>query len=186
MEVWKDIAGYEGFYQISSLGRVKSLARVITKSNGVKLNVKETIRKQSKCPKGYLFISLNGENKRKMHKVHRLVAETFIPNPDNKPQVNHIDGNKRNNKVENLEWVTNSENQIHALDKGLVKRNINSHRSKRVRQYTRDGMFIKEFPSVAQVERELGFKNRHVATACRGEEKTAYGYVWKYVNERGL
>ena len=185
MEIWKDIEGYEGLYQVSNLGRVKSLDRTITRSDGVKIKIKGKIRTFSKSHKGYLYLSLTDVNKkRKTFKVHRLVAMAFVQNPDNKPQVNHIDGNKLNNKAENLEWVTNSENQLHALENGLVVRNINSHRSKRVRQYTRDGKFIKEYPSVAQVERELGFKSRHVATACRGEEKTAYGYVWKYADEQ--
>jgi len=120
MEIWKDIRGFEGVYQISNLGRVKSLRRVKKRSDGIKHTTSEKILKVHKNQKGYLFLSLVGE-KKKMYKVHRLVAKTYIPNHGNKPCVNHVDGEKANNSVENLEWVTYSENSIHAYGTGLKK-----------------------------------------------------------------
>ena len=109
-EIWKDITGYEGIYQISNLGRVRSLDRVLIDKNGKKFSKKGSIRKISKS-KGYSVIGLSKDNKQKMHLVHRLVAETFIPNCRIEADVvNHIDGDKSNNSVTNLEWMTQSEN----------------------------------------------------------------------------
>jgi hypothetical protein len=115
-EIWKDIKGYEGLYQVSNNARVKSVARF----NG-KMTVYEKIKKQSTGSSGYLFVMLYKENIGKNNSVHRLVAEAFIPNPDNKPQVNHIDGNKKNNQICNLEWCTRKENTQHAIRTGLNK-----------------------------------------------------------------
>jgi hypothetical protein len=102
MEIWKDIKGYEGRYQISSLGRVKSLISYF--------GTKEKIMKGQPVWTGYLRVCLVKDGKSKMHTIHRMVAEAFIPNPENKPIVNHIDGNITNNRVDNLEWVTYAEN----------------------------------------------------------------------------
>ena len=122
MEVWKKIDGYYGVYQISSLGRVRSLDHFCKNRNG---SGKQTGRylKSQKCKKGYLRFSLSKNRVRKNLSAHRLVAIAFIPNYENKPQVNHINGIKNDNRVENLEWCNNSENQIHAIKKGLVKHN---------------------------------------------------------------
>lgn len=119
-QVWKDIAGYEGLYQISSTGEVKRVERYYTQLNGLtgKVNTKllsEMIMKPFEDEDGYLRISLIKENSRKKHFVHRLVAINFIPNPENKPEVNHKEGNKKDNRVEMIEWNTTSENQIHAI-----------------------------------------------------------------------
>ena len=111
MEIWKDIKDYEGAYQISSKGRFKSLAR--------RYSPREEILKPFLTKDGYEMVELCKNNKAAHKRVNRLVAIAFIPNNQNKPQVNHIDGNKLNNCVENLEWVTNSENQIHAYKTGI-------------------------------------------------------------------
>jgi len=120
IEIWKDIEGYEGFYQISNKGKVKSLKRIINKRDGRKCYVKEKILKQVPDKDGYAKCSLTCfKGRRKPIIVHRVIAKNFICNPQNKPQVNHIDGNKKNNDLNNLEWVTLSENRIHAYATGL-------------------------------------------------------------------
>lgn len=123
IEIWKDIKDFEGIYQVSTFGRIKRLSRK-TINEGLlgknkELQLKEIILKPSTITKGYKGITLTKDKKRYPKKVHRLVAEAFIPNPNNKPQINHIDCNKSNNNVNNLEWCTNSENQKHAFKNGL-------------------------------------------------------------------
>lgn len=119
-EIWKDIAGYEGLYQISNFGRVKRTYR-----NGNVKILKSWINRQ-----GYLIVDLCKNSKRKHFPVHRLVAQAFIPNPENKPEPNHEDGNKFNNHVSNLKWVTRAENVQHALDEGLNHQGENSCKAK--------------------------------------------------------
>lgn len=185
-EVWKNIKGYEGLYQISNLGRIKSLPR-----NGTKPI--ETIKKTTVDKYGYLRVSLSNKNKRKKVLVHRLVAQAFISNPQNKPQVNHIDGNKKNNVLENLEWCTNSENMKHAYKIGLetteqaiknlgkyAKRGKDNPKSKRVLQYDLDGNFIKEWESMNQIERELGYRTQNICSCCQGKYKKAFNFIWRY------
>ena len=114
-EIWKDVIGYEGYYQISNLGRIKSVNRITT-HNRVR---KECMLKQFLNKFGYYFVSLSKDNKKITQRVHRLVAKTFIPNPNNYPEINHIDGNKKNNKVENLEWCSCQQNILHSFKLGL-------------------------------------------------------------------
>ena len=117
-EVWKDIPGYEDLYRISNLGRVKSLRRYVPCKNGMRV-VREKILRLSVHRDGYLKVELRKNAVGEHPMVHRLVALAFIPNPDNKTQVNHIDGVKSNNSVKNLEWCNQSENQLHAYKSGL-------------------------------------------------------------------
>lgn len=122
-EIWKDVKDYEGLYQVSSLGRIKSLPKYVICGNGnmAERLIDEKILKQTTVTKcGYKKVSLTKDKKQRTYILHRLVADAFIPNPENKPQVNHKDGIKTNNNFENLEWVTPSENQIHALKLGLI------------------------------------------------------------------
>ena len=169
-EIWKDIIGYENLYQVSNLGNVKSLcfgARNKRKSNITRL------LKTNSNNFGYLKVELYKDGKSKIKYVHRLVAEAFIPNPDQKPQVNHIDGNKANNTLSNLEWVTSSENLSHACKTGLRISpmhgkfgNLN-HLSKRILQLAKDGTFLKE--KLVEIFRRVrisldinGYRNRAV------------------------
>jgi hypothetical protein len=119
LEVWLDIKGYEGHYQVSSLGRVKSLERVIECRKDVFLNKKEKFLSDWNCGKGYRKVKLSKDSIEKSFRVHRLVAENFLSNPESKLEVNHINGIKNDNRVENLEWSTSSENTIHALNNKL-------------------------------------------------------------------
>jgi hypothetical protein len=167
-EVWRD--AYKG-YQVSDLGRVRSL-----KKKEVKIL---TARKDKK---GYLQVHLRIDGKDKIKRVHRLVAETFIPNPENKPQINHEDGNKENNCVSNLTWVTNGENQLHAYKNGLRKKmkgkdNCNAIK---VLQFDLNNQFIKEWDCIKDASRELNIIDCGISFCCKGKRKTAGGYIWKY------
>ena len=120
MEIWKDIKGYEGMYKVSNLGRVMSIRRKVNGPRGYK-TIKQKILKIGKNNFGYSTVTLSKHGKSHRKQVHRLVALAFIPNVNNLPQINHIDGNKSNNVVENLEWITNRDNVIHAYNMGLKK-----------------------------------------------------------------
>lgn len=120
MELWKSIDNYEGLYQVSTEGRVKSLARTIVRSDGQTKTIGEKLLKPSTAINGYQLVNLCRNGRQKTKKIHRLVAKAFIPNPMNKTEINHKDGHKNNNRVLNLEWVTPKENIRHALDTGLM------------------------------------------------------------------
>jgi len=179
-EKWRDIKGYEGRYQVSNLGRVKSLERAAAGRSYSKRYLKERILKPKPNNRGYLRVNLcNGTGKREQFFVHRLVCEAFHKNPKGKPCVNHIDENKTNNAANNLEWCTYRENNNH----GTHNARMAKAKSKPVGQYTRDGMLIKIWQSTREVERQLGFNHRNISRAANGKRKTAYGYIWKYIDE---
>lgn len=133
-EIWKDVIGYEGYFQVSDKGRFKSVAREIKKGKG-KFLKPEKILSPYKMTTGYLGIRAEFEGKRKSFQIHREVAKAFIPNPENKPEVNHIDSDRLNPSANNLEWVTRAENREHAIREGRVPK---SHMPKGVRIYKKD------------------------------------------------
>lgn len=172
-EVWKDIEGYEGLYQVSNLGRIRRFFK----------NGKENILIGSKDKDGYIEVILSRNQKKKQCRLHRLVASAFIPNPENKPQVNHKDRNKQNNVVDledlrgkntNLEWVTGSENTKHCI---LTGRKIHK---KAVLQYTRNMEYITCWESIKEASETLGISNNNICSCCGGRLKTAGGYIWRY------
>lgn len=167
-EEWRDIEGYENLYQVSNLGRVKSL----------KFG-KEKILKLKKTWDGYCIVGLCQQNKRKDYLVHRLVAQTFIDNPQNLPQVNHRDENPLNNDVQNLEWCTPKQNINYGThnQRSAASRINHPKRSKQV-LCVETG---KIYPSASEVERHLGFSQGNISSACRGKLKTAYRFHWRYV-----
>ena len=165
MEIWHDIEGYEGLYQISNKGHVKSLYK------GSERILRPVIDRY-----GYYRIMLYNDSVRKIFSIHRLVAQAFIPNLYNKPQVNHLDENKKNNSVDNLEWATAKENSNY----GSRNEKVADSRSKPILQYSKSGDFIREWKSAAEVERVLGINNSDIIQCCKGRRKSSGGFIWKY------
>lgn len=135
--------------------------------------------------KGYLQLTVHRNNKQYTRKVHRLVAETFIPNPENKPQVNHKhpDGDKTRNTVENLEWATNKENINHAYDVLGVKHNFKGKalNARKINQYDKQGNFIKSWNCIKDIDEEIKLgASKNISAVCNGKLKSAYGFIWKY------
>lgn len=186
MEIWKDIKNYEGIYQVSSLGRIRSLDRKVR--TGIKHNeykiAKGKILKLNQKRNGYLTVDLSKENKVKTITVHRLVALNFIPNPENKEEINHINCKKYDNRVENLEWVTSEENKEHAK---LNKLYYNPKR-KQVRCKQTNTIFESSYNAGEWLNNNR-FKNSKNTTViankirmcCNGKQKIAYGYTWEFV-----
>lgn len=188
IEIFVPIAGYNGFYEISNFGRIKSLKREYqyVNKNGklVKYVLPDTILKPGLHTKGYLKVGLYRDSTEERFFVHRLVAIHFIPNPENKPEVNHKDGDRKNCKLNNLEWVTGSENKIHSF-KVLGRKNIglkgkDNVSSKVVLQYDLNGNLLNEFESSGEARRKLGLASNHITDCCTGKLNNAYGFIWKY------
>lgn len=176
-EEWRDIKDFEELYQVSSMGRVKSLER----KDCLGRTVKERILKPGTDQDGYLRVALcNGSGKPKTFKIHRLVCQAFHENSDNKPQVNHLNEDKKDNRACNLEWCTVKENLNHGTRNERAGEGIAKVFSKRVGQYTLDGELIKIWASTQEVKRQTGFSQGNVSQAARGKLKTAYGFVWRY------
>lgn len=173
MEVWKDVVGYEGLYQVSNLGRIKSLPKRKGKGNGyIKGEEVLTARVENY---GYARVVLSKDGTKKKYQVHRLVAEAFVPNPDNKNQVNHINCNKADNRAVNLEWCSGSENTIHAYRNGLVMLP-----TRKVGQYNLCGTLVRVFDSITEAERETKVRRGNIWSCCTGKRAKAGNYIWKY------
>lgn len=178
MEEWRNIKGYENFYQVSSFGRVRSLDRIV-KSKGNSLQERKgRILRPNQDRYGYLKVVLQKNSHKKTKMVHRLVANAFIPNPNHYSQVNHKDENKTNNKAENLEWCTAKYNSNY----GTRTKRTASKRSKPILQMTPEGQLIEYWPS-AQVAGQYGFNNSDVTAVCRGRLRIYKGCRWVYANE---
>lgn len=180
VEIWKDIAGFEGMYQISSFGNVKSMDRILPHKTHGTWHIKERVLKPHwNGPKysKYLTVFLHyGHGKTKCVRVHRLVAETFIPNPYNLPQINHIDGNKENNHVSNLEWITPAKNTEHAWKTGLCDGIVKAKQRPVINLDTGE-----RFDSLADAERSFGKSVGAISHVLNGKHERAHGYRWAYV-----
>lgn len=189
-EIWKDIKGFEGYYQISNLGRAKALERKVKNGNRIIIR-KGHILKQYKRGK-YYSVNLNKNGINKLYTVHRLVAEAFIPNPENKPTVNHknpVTDDLCDNTVENLEWATYSENNKYAYKIGNNIPNYSqkgrtgklSNHCKKIYQIDKNtNEIINIFYCAIEAEEKLGICRSTICQVCKGDRKTAGGYKWKY------
>lgn len=187
-EIWKDVVGYEGYYQVSNLGRIKSLERRINSSVGTRV-VKPQYKKYFINDKGYYTVNLSLKGKNKTISVHRIVSKAFIPNPENKPAVNHKDMNKLNNSLENLEWVTYQENTNHALENHSLGHNLFKYHNtnnaiKRGIKKIRCVELDKVFDSAVEACKQLNLNTPTLVRSSANKKsklEKAYGYTWEYV-----
>jgi hypothetical protein len=172
MEI-KNIIGYEGLYLITDSGDNEKTVFSV-KSN--------KFLKPSQDGYGYYFVELSKNGEKKMYKIHRLIAEYFVPNLDNKGEIDHINGNNQDNRICNLRWCTHKENMNNPvrIERNHKSQVNNEKKSKKVGQYTLEGKLIRIYPSVCECHRN-GFNKGHVASCCRGEQNYHKGYIWKYV-----
>ena len=171
-EKWKPVKGYETEYEVSNLGNIRGKER----KNTVGRKIAQRILKLRNDKDGYKDVALYKDKKMKRHKVHRLVAIAFIPNPENKKEVNHINGDKSDNKVCNLEWVTSKENTTHAIKEGLFKPPISEVK---VNQYSMDGTFIKAFKSVNEASRETKISVSLISMCINHKRVSGGGFRWE-------
>jgi len=180
-EIWKSIIGYEGFYEVSNLGKIRSVDRIVHCSDGRSFTQKGKIIKTHlsgpKEYKNYIYVQLSKNGERKNHSVHRLVATAFIPNPDNLSEINHKDEKGWNNVVENLEWC----DRTYQMRYGTIKERVAKKIEKPVLQI-KNGKVIKRFCSVEQAAIETGVNSTNISRVCKGGKyrKTAGGFNWEY------
>lgn len=179
-EVWKPVVGYKGIYEVSNLGNVKVLDRfIIRERNGTYIKKGHFLKKELDN-QGYYRVTLTKNNNSKHKLVSRLVAQAFIPNPNNLPCVNHKDENSLNNCVDNLEWCT----QKYNCNYGTRNERIIQKKAKKINQFDLYNNYIKTWASASEVARTFGKKNgAHINRCCKGVFKQAYGYVWRYADE---
>lgn len=183
-ELWKPVVGYEGLYEVSNYGNIRSLDRIVVYSDGRTHKHNSCVLKQIKN-KGYLYVGLNKNNKRSSERVHRLVAKSFIDNPCNKPCIDHINGNKEDNKVTNLQWVTYKENMNNPLTKekmriirsnGLSDKIVQAKKDKgkikKVYQFSLDGKLLNTYESIADANRATNILNSSIYQCCQGKTDT--------------
>ena len=182
-EIWKDIEGYEGLYQVSNLGRVRSLGRDIVRRTRygtmAPYHIAGRLLKPLHSQGDYCYVHLFGNDGTSTnHKVHRLVAKAFVPNPDNMNEVNHIDEDKDNNRADNLEWCKHVDN----CNYGTRNERSKAKRSKPVQQLDADGNVVAEYPSTIEAERVTGIHRSQIHGCANNQSnyKTAGGYRWKY------
>lgn len=194
-ELWKHVVGYEGLYEVSNYGNIRSLDRIVVYSDGRTHKYNSCVIKQFKN-KGYLYVRLSKNNKSSWEKVHRLVAKSFIDNPYNKPCIDHINGDKTDNKVTNLQWVTYEENMNNPITKkkmsfirlnGLSDKIIQSKKDKgiikKVYQFSLDGKLLNTYESIADANRATNIFASSICECCRGKRGFSHagGFIWSYI-----
>lgn len=182
MTEWRPFPGFEGICEVSDDGMVRSVDREIVRRDGKPLSIKGKILAQSVSNAGYIRIGIKVNDKSYMRSVHRAVAQAFIPNPEGKREVNHKDGNKLNNRVDNLEWVTPKENIAHAFATGLNKpKDMAAICEGNKKPVVVDGS--RHFPSVIDAARYIGCQGSSVSSVLKGRYKTTHGHTVQYVKE---
>lgn len=184
IEIWKDILGYEGYYQVSNLGNVRGIDRKVkSKINKTGFRIVKGKKISPHINKyGYLSIRLRKEGSTKAFTIHRLVAMTFIPNPNNYPSVNHIDENKLNNTVSNLEWCTIKYNNLYNNRQDRINeklRDINPN-SIQVYQYSKDGILLNKYRSIRDASRLTGINRSIIKRSCKNGGVLIKNYIWKF------
>lgn len=178
IEEWKDIGGYEGLYQVSNLGRVKSIPRSTLCSDGRTISLKGKILAPNIHTDGYVYVKLCKNSSQKNYRVHRLVAMAFIDNPHDYPEVNHLDENRGNNEACNLEWCTSQHNSTYG--------NCRQRQKSSLRRKQMPFMCIETgetFGSIAEYREKYNTSNTHISDVLKGKRKTADGYTFKYLEE---
>lgn len=173
-EIWKDIKEYQGKYQVSNLGKIRTLIKWDLNKRKYIATIKNI--KLRKDKDGYILVDLHKNNKTKTFKVHRLVAEAFISNPNNYPQINHKNEIKNDNRVENLEWCSNEYNARY----GTKNQRAAKKNKKKVLQYDLKGNFIEEYSSLTEAGSKNNMNITNISAVCIGKAKTSYGYIWRY------
>ena len=179
-EIWKSITETDGRYEVSNLGNVRSVDRYARVCGGSQRLVKGRNITPMKCSNGYLELQASMGTKRKCLLIHRLVAQYFIPNPNNYPEVNHKDENPQNNHADNLEWCTSKYNCNYGTrNQRCVEKVI----KKPVKQLSLDGKVIKTFSMISEAKRPTGIDATQITRVCKGKNITAGGYKWEYAEE---
>lgn len=186
-EEWRDIEGYEGYYQVSNFGRVRSVDRVIYLHDKVSGRIRQSQTIRGKIltnhlqRNGYLLAKMRKPPQIKMISVHRLVAKAFVPGYCEGLQVNHKDENKQNNNADNLEWVTRKENLNHGT--AIARLTANQPARRPIIQMSMDGKIIRKFDSINKASFATGIVRSNIRKACKGEYRQAHGYRWKFADE---
>jgi hypothetical protein len=185
-EQWRDIVGYEKLYQVSSEGNVRGLNRMVSNKDNTNKNIKGIDIKGAYTPSGYKMVSLSKNGEIRSYTIAQLVAQAFIPNPENKPEVDHINGDRTDNRVENLRWCTHKENMNNPITIERLKEARKEFtgkfnpRSKQVLQFTSEGDFVQLWDNAVEVQRKLKIWASMICNCCNGKRQTAGGYKWMY------
>jgi len=197
-EEWKDIPKYEGLYQVSNLGRVRSIDRVVRTKSGKSKNLKGIILSPQYYKNGYRFVTLSKDGNTKGFSIHRMVALSFIPNPENKPEVNHINENKNDNRASNLEWMSVRENRNYGtrIERGVAHRDQSGENngmygrkgslnpnSRAILQFDLSGVFIREYESISIATEMTSSNPSSISKVARGRIKYTNSFIWRYKYE---
>lgn len=182
-EIWKPVVGWEGLYEVSSFGRVRSLDREIVNKAGFRQSFTGRILSPARDKDGYDRVVLAREGRRYNRIVHRLMAQSFIPNPENFPEVNHKDEDKTNNLLSNLEWCSDKYNVNYGtgLQRRTASQRNHPRESKPVQQFSKKGELLNVYPSIKEASRQTGIKTESISLSCRGLLKYCHRYYWRFI-----